>query len=152
MSNQTTYVALAILYRQNQFLLQLRDDIPDIRYPGHWGLFGGHIEPGETPDDAIQRELMEEICYILPQLSKFGSYSTNDSQVVRHIFHAPLTVEVSQLILQEGWDLSLFAPKQIRQGSGYSVKAERICPLAPPAQQVLLDFFEQTGISENGAF
>lgn len=32
-------VAIAILYRPGQFLLQLRDDIPGILYPAHWGFF-----------------------------------------------------------------------------------------------------------------
>jgi len=46
---QPIQVAIAILHRQGQFLLQLRDNIPGIVYPGHWGLFGGHLELGETP-------------------------------------------------------------------------------------------------------
>ncbi|MBV9387892.1 MAG: NUDIX hydrolase [Chroococcidiopsidaceae cyanobacterium CP_BM_ER_R8_30] len=143
MSNQTTSrVAIAILYCQGQFLLQLRDNISSISYPGHWGLFGGHVEPGETPDDAIQRELMEEICYVPPYLSEFRRYI--DSDRVRHVYHAPLTVDVNQLVLQEGWDLSLLTPEQIRQGSAYSLRAARLCPLAPPPQQILLDFLEQS--------
>ncbi|MEB3314276.1 MAG: NUDIX domain-containing protein, partial [Cyanobacteriota bacterium] len=39
-------VAVAILYQSNQVLLQLRDDHPGIIYPGQWGFFGGHLEPG----------------------------------------------------------------------------------------------------------
>ncbi len=137
---QTIHVALAILYRQDQFLLQLRDNIPDILYPGYWALFGGHLEPGETPYDAIQRELMEEICYIPPGLLKFGCYS--NSQKVRHVYHAPLTVEVNQLMLKEGQDLGLFTAEQIRQGNAYSAIAGQLCPLAPPPQQILLDFID----------
>lgn len=75
MSDQYIHVAIAILYQQNKFLLQLRDDIPGIIYPGHWGLFGGHLEPGETPDIAVKRELLEEISYIPPTLSKFDCYT-----------------------------------------------------------------------------
>jgi 8-oxo-dGTP pyrophosphatase MutT (NUDIX family) len=75
MSDQYIHVAIAILHQQNKFLLQLRDDIPGIIYPGHWGLFGGHIEPGETPDVAVKRELLEEIGYSPPILSKFDCYS-----------------------------------------------------------------------------
>ena len=39
-------VALAMLEREGRWLLQLRDDIDSIIYPGHWGLFGGHLDPG----------------------------------------------------------------------------------------------------------
>ncbi len=131
-------VAIAILYRQDQFLLQLRDNISGILYPGHWGLFGGHIEPGETPAVAVERELLEEIGYVPSMLSEFGCYS--DSRVVRHVYHAPLAVELNQLVLNEGWDMGLLTPDQIRQGRSYSAKAAQVMPLVPPTQQILLDF------------
>ena len=140
MSIEHVHVAIAILHSSGWFLLQLRDDIPGIRYPGHWGLFGGHLESGETPDVAVKRELLEEIGYTPPVLSEFGCYS--DSKVVRHVYHAPLTVEVNQLVLNEGWDMGLLTPKQIRQGSSYSARAGQVRPIAPPVQQILLDFID----------
>ena len=63
MTKNQVEVAIAILYRDGKFLLQLRDDIPGIAYPGCWALFGGHIEPGEIPEIALKRELQEEIGY-----------------------------------------------------------------------------------------
>jgi len=140
MSNQAA-VAIAILYRQDKFLLQLRDNIPGIVYPGHWGLFGGHIEPGETPDVAVKRELLEEISYSPPILFKFGCYT--DAKVVRHVFHAPLPVELNQLLLNEGWDMNLLTPEEIQQGRAYSVKAAQFRPLGLPHQQILLDFINK---------
>lgn len=135
------HVAIAILYQQGQFLMQLRDDIPGIVYPGHWGLFGGHLEPGETPDVAIKRELLEEIGYAPPAILEFGCYS--DSRVVRHIYHAPLSVELNHLVLKEGWDMGLLTPEEIRHGSLYSAKANQVRPLVLPAQQILLDFINK---------
>lgn len=29
-------------------------------YPGHWAFPGGHVEPGESPEDAARREVLEE--------------------------------------------------------------------------------------------
>ena len=143
MNNQVVEVAIAILYREDKFLFQLRDDIPNIVYPGHWGLFGGHLDPGETPDIAVARELLEEIGYTLPNISKFGCY--NDVKVIRHVYHAPLAVELDRLVLSEGWDMDLLTPEQIRQGSRYSTKADRVLPLVPAAQRILLDFID-TGV------
>lgn len=138
MSKQYIHVAIAILYQQNKFLLQLRDDIPGIIYPGHWGLFGGHIELGETPDIAVKRELREEIGYSPPVLSKFDCYP--DPKVIRHVYHAPLTVELNALVLSEGWDMDLLTLEQIKQGKHYSQKADQVRPLTPPTQRILLDF------------
>ena len=139
MSDRQIHVAIAILYRDGKFLMQLRDDVPGILYPGCWGLFGGHIETGETPEDALKRELLEEISYA-PEASLFGYYS--DDRVCRHVYHAPLAVELNQLVLGEGWDMGLLTPQDIRCGECYSEKAEQVRPLGPAHQRILLDFID----------
>lgn len=53
--------AAVIVLDDGRYLLQLRDDKPGIFFPGHWGLFGGGVEPGERPADALKRELREEL-------------------------------------------------------------------------------------------
>ncbi|NDJ21856.1 NUDIX domain-containing protein [Nostoc sp. B(2019)] len=141
MNNQPVHVAIAILYQENKFLMQLRDNIPGILYPGYWGLFGGHIEPGETPDVAVKREILEEIGYTLPPFCEFGCYS--DEKAVRHVFQAPLLVELNQLVLSEGWDMGLMTPEDIRQGNCYSQNAGEVRPLGRMHQRILLDFIEK---------
>ncbi|ABW30357.1 NUDIX hydrolase [Acaryochloris marina] len=131
-------VAIAILYQQDQYLMQLRDDIPGIAYPGHWGFFGGHCDPGEHPDDAIHRELIEELGYQTSNIKLFDLYP--DPGVVRHVYYAPLTVSLSDLELMEGWDWGFFSPQQIQESKRYSQKAQGIFPLAYPHQKILLDF------------
>lgn len=51
----------AIITVGREYLLQLRDDRPEIWYPGYWGLFGGTVEGGETSVMALLRELTEEL-------------------------------------------------------------------------------------------
>ena len=51
----------AIITVEDRYLLQLRDNIVGIFFPGCWGCFGGGMEPGETPAEALVRELKEEL-------------------------------------------------------------------------------------------
>jgi 8-oxo-dGTP diphosphatase len=135
-------VAIAILYQDNRFLLQLRDDVPNILYPGHWGFFGGHVEPGETPDTAVYRELQEEIGFDAPSLKKFKSYVT-EQQIIRHVYSGPLTVNVADLILTEGLDLGLATVDDIQRGDRYSERIQQVRPIGKPHQQILLEFLRQ---------
>lgn len=139
--NQPIEVAIAILYQNQQFLCQLRDNKPGILYPGYWGLFGGHLEPGEVPEEAMKRELEEEIGYRPESVTPFGQYS--DAKIIRHVYHAPLTLPVEELVLTEGWDLGLLTIDDIRWGECYSSQAKQIRPLGTPHQRILLDFIEQ---------
>ncbi len=134
-------VAIAILYQDQQFLMQLRDDKPGIFYPGYWAFFGGHLDPGETPEEAMRRELMEEIGYCPSEVTLFERYE--DEQVIRHVFYAPLTVPVAQLELNEGWDLGLFTLDDVKRGDRYSDRAQQVRPLGPPHQKILLEFYQQ---------
>jgi 8-oxo-dGTP diphosphatase len=139
---QPNPVAICLLYREGKLLMQLRDNIPTILYPGLWGLFGGHIEAGETPEIAVVREIAEEITYDLPPgFQKFGIYG--DDIVHRHIFHAPLTIPIEELKLQEGWDLGLLTPAQIATGFHYSDIAKESRPIGPAHQKILLEFAEK---------
>lgn len=140
MNGQLVNVAVAILYRENKFLMQLRDNIPNIIAPGCWALFGGHIEPGETPEIAVQREVMEEIGYELTAFSQFGIYS--DQKAIRYVFQAPLLVPLDQLVLSEGWDLDLLTAEDIQQGEYFSQKAGEVRPLAILPQKIMLDFIK----------
>ena len=67
-------VALIVVDSAN-YLLQLRDQKPGIFYPGHWGLFGGALDPGETPDAALRRELFEELGFAPRDISYFTEFA-----------------------------------------------------------------------------
>ena len=53
--------AHAILLFADKYILQLRDDKPNISDPGRWSLFGGLIDESETSIQAIKREIYEEL-------------------------------------------------------------------------------------------
>lgn len=58
------HVALLIPYRLLEggpsFFFQVRDAAAPT-YPSQIGIFGGHVEPGETPEQAVVREAAEEL-------------------------------------------------------------------------------------------
>ncbi|MEV7237570.1 NUDIX domain-containing protein [Streptomyces sp. NPDC051020] len=62
-----------------RYLLHLRDANKPIWRPGHWSLLGGHTEPGESCDEAIARELLEETGLTIPGLTPFITLDTLDA-------------------------------------------------------------------------
>ncbi|MEM7553570.1 MAG: NUDIX hydrolase [Cyanobacteria bacterium P01_A01_bin.84] len=144
MTKEIHHVAVSIFYQADKYLMQLRDNIPTILYPGFWGLFGGHIESGETPEIAVKREIIEEIGYETSNFTKFGNYP--DEKAVRHVFYAPLTVDLDKLVLGEGWDMGLLSAEDIRKGECYSAIAQEVRPLGRIHQKIMLDFIEKVQV------
>ncbi len=54
-------------------LLQERDEHP-VLDPEKWGFVGGHVEPGESYEEAAYRELHEETGLTGLQLRRFGRF------------------------------------------------------------------------------
>ena len=73
--------ACAILIdTQGRFLLQLRDNVSEILYPGQVGLFGGHREGGESFLQCVVREINEEISYYVAP-GRFQYLATYDGML-----------------------------------------------------------------------
>ncbi len=110
-------VSNAIIYHNNSYLLQLRDHTPDIVYPGFWAFFGGAIERSETPWQALQRELAEELEW-QPHTGVYLYDWVNTEHACRiHFFMVPFTGKRSALVLHEGQDLSWFSLDEVAHHS-----------------------------------
>jgi mutator protein MutT len=59
------HVVTAALVKNRKVLLCLRTK-ERTAFPGVWDFPGGHVEPGETPGAALQRELREELGIVIP--------------------------------------------------------------------------------------
>ena len=112
---------------QGKILLQLRDEIVGIEYPGYWSLLAGWIEKGETPSDAIQRELHEELEGFNGQKLSFGpltflgSDKRSDRPWIEYVFHTQVLTPAVYLSIKEGRALAEFTFAQ----------CERLGKLAP---------------------
>jgi 8-oxo-dGTP diphosphatase len=111
-------VLLALRDEKGRVLLQHRTD--DAKwYPNHWGFFGGGIEPGETPEEAVMREAKEELGIELEELKLFRVYDfgEHDGVYQAFVFLAKLNHPVEQLRkqLMEGQGLGLFSQEELRE-------------------------------------
>lgn len=66
----------------HEYFLQMRDGKAPTN-PNIFGMFGGSIERGENPVDAVLREIQEELSYIPKNLQYLSEFETDK---VRHIF------------------------------------------------------------------
>ena len=106
-------VSAILLNAKCQVLLQQRDDNPAIRYPSHWSLFGGTIENGESPADAVAREVHEEIDFELRNFGLFREFVQNNKR--EFAFAGELTATLDELTLSEGQGMNFFYPSQLKE-------------------------------------
>ncbi len=59
-SVKVTTVALGLVHRDGRWFLQRRE-LKNQVLPGRWEFPGGKAKEGETPEDALRRELQEEL-------------------------------------------------------------------------------------------
>ena len=122
--------SIIFINRQRQILLLLRDDIPTIPFPNHWDLPGGHVEPGESPEACIVREMKEEIGLDLEGFALFVVTDMVDR--VEHTFWKRADLDIGVIELTEGQRLRWFSAAEIRA-----------IPLAFGFNPIVAAFFER---------
>ena len=110
-------IAAIILENENgEFLLALRDDKPSIPFPNHWDLIGGHVEEGETPEEALVREAKEELDIDLKDYSFFRKYECYEGDAydnVKYIYSGKINIPIEKITLLEGQKALYFKPEEI---------------------------------------
>ncbi len=104
-----------ILTLNRKYIVQLRDDKPGIFFPAFWSLFGGQIETNEKPENALKREIYEELnLKINNNLKYFTSLNYDYSFYgMGHFYRKYYTYEIdkqtySKLQLNEGQSFDKF--------------------------------------------
>lgn len=90
---------------KGEFLLYLRDNKPGIPFPDHWDLIGGHVEKGETPEEALVREFKEELDLDLKEYDFYKKYTclTGDAyENIKYIYTGKINIPIEEITLLEG--------------------------------------------------
>ena len=108
---QTRRVALIVFYdEQKRILLQHWWPNPS-PYGEEWRFFGGEINAGETPEQAVVRETREELDYELKDYSLVADFEAKAGNISihRHVFISPLEGKMQKFTQLEGDRMQLFS-------------------------------------------
>jgi 8-oxo-dGTP diphosphatase len=107
---------VCLVDRQGRILMQHRDAAAKVS-PDQWALPGGKIEPGEAPDAAARREVLEETGLVVPDVEHLWtgtrpSVSTPDGLVEMHVFCAATEARQDDVVLGEGQAMLFLSPEE----------------------------------------
>ena len=101
---------------KGEILLYLRDNKPDIPFPNYWDLIGGHVEEGETPEEALLREVKEELDIDLTDYTFYKKYEclTGDAyENIKYIYSGKINLPIEEVTLLEGVRPQYFSKAEI---------------------------------------
>ncbi len=108
-----------IVVEGERFLMQHRDRIEGIIYPDHWGLFGGALDEDETPEEALRRELAEELGLAVERATYFTAVDYDfrfcgKGVTKRNYFVVPISAaQRAGLTLGEGQAMADFTAAEV---------------------------------------
>ncbi|HEX6258634.1 MAG TPA: NUDIX domain-containing protein [Candidatus Saccharimonadales bacterium] len=100
--------------QQGEFLLQLRDGKVS-RFKNCWTLFGGRIEGNEKPQEALLRELNEELNLVLSDIESMREIQRGQDAdgVPFFIYEVLINKTIDQLTLCEGAAMKYVSKRQL---------------------------------------
>jgi 8-oxo-dGTP diphosphatase len=101
---------------KGEFLLALRDNKSWIPFPDHWDLIGGHVEDGETPEEAMIREFKEELNLDLLDYQFYKEFECLEGDAyenIKYIFLGRINIPIEEITLYEGQYAKYFTKEEI---------------------------------------
>jgi 8-oxo-dGTP diphosphatase len=114
--NLRIIAAIILENDKGEFLLALRDNKSWIPFPNHWDLIGGHVEEGETPEEALVREYKEELDLDLREFTFYRKYECLSGDAydnVKFIYTGKINIPIEEITLLEGQRAAYFRREEI---------------------------------------
>lgn len=118
--------------RKDAVLVFRRDNKDWIPFPNMLDLLGGHVEEGETPEEAAVREMAEELIdlrtgreYVLERHQLFLRY-TDARDCEQSIFVCDVNLDLTDLRLLEGKELVWVSRQEIEDGLKMAFEFENV--------------------------
>lgn len=104
---------ILLINSNNELLMLLRDNIPNIPFPNMWDIPGGQVETGENPEQTIKREMIEEMDLELGKINLFKVYESED--LIDSVFWKRIDLEPDKIDLKEGQRIAYFSREELSQ-------------------------------------
>lgn len=105
----------AIIHREEKYLLQLRDNNPEIPCPNQWSFFGGSLDENELPWEGLQRELNEELEWCPENgIFLFQCILSPKTKYINYFYAIPFLDTQQNLMLHEGQGMDWFSYQEIK--------------------------------------
>lgn len=108
------FVGAILINSEGKVLLQLRPET-EIYYPSFWTLPGGKVEENESAEQALEREIHEELGIELVGYNLFKKTREHkgNSIIERYIYWSKIDKKIEDFRLGEGSQLQFFSKDQI---------------------------------------
>lgn len=105
---------IILLNHNNEVLLLLRDDKPEIPFPNMWDIPGGKVEENETPENGIRREMNEELELMSLGVINLFKIITSE-EITDYIFWKKIDLNPAEINLKEGQRIEYFNLEKIKK-------------------------------------
>jgi (d)CTP diphosphatase len=102
--SKKTQVIAAVIQKDGRFLLGKRSPHKNSA-PAYWCPVSGRIEANETQEQAVSREVLEEVGLVVRAIEKVGEFDTHDGSALIHWWKVEILSGTAKLMNNEHSEL-----------------------------------------------